>query len=357
MGEIKQSSQVIHITRSASKTSMPWNDLHKNLKLKAKIQSSFIVVNSLLSKARLKKDNQGFDYLESGILNMAYTINSFRNERDSILHCHNASLFLPCLFFSLFLRKRVLFNIHNDWLNFNIFQSFNILVVALFRKKIICVSKAVKNSLPQLLRSVNKDITFIDNSIDSSFFNSEFPIEDFKSIREKKIIIIARMVPQKNVKLIIKIIRSLDSTWKVDWFGDGPEKAFIEKNIKDNPMKCQLTLRGIVARKIVFEELSNSLLYLACSTWEGIGVANLEAGALGCIPLLSNIPPHKNIADNTDAILCSLESHHDWIQKIQYFYENPDESRNLAKHISQLTRSSYDKTKMINEYIKTYECF
>ena len=62
-------------------------------------------------------------------------------------------------------------------------------------------------------------------------------------------------------------------------------------------LENRIELRGIQPRRDVFKALSRSSIYIAASKWEGIGVANIEAAALGCWTFLSTIPPHEEIAN------------------------------------------------------------
>jgi glycosyltransferase involved in cell wall biosynthesis len=351
---------VIHITRSASRTSMPWNDLHKFLDGSEEIDSRFIVVNSLHRSRRVNSDESGDEYIDVGIFGLFKAIWVASTEFDRrrvILHCHNASLFIPSLIVSYLLRVRVLFNIHNDWLNFSYPQIVNICVAAVLRKKLICVSRAVKDSLPKKHHIFDFNvIEYIDNSIDTRFLNSKYPLKNQSKARCKKIIIVARMVPQKNTKLLLEIIKRLDVTWTVNWFGDGPERHMVESELRLTKAKCTINIMGVVARQVVFDELSSSMLYLACSKWEGIGVANLEAAALGCIPLLSNIPAHNDISLNTGAVICDLSNLHSWLDAIEKISKDQTTNLELSKKISSATRESYGRDRMIQKYIAIYRC-
>lgn len=353
------SLSVIHITRSKSPTSMPWNDLHKSISTAKIMQSEFVVVHKIFGFSLKLGDKSGYEYFQTGVFSLFNTIRQIRNRNErsnTVLHCHNASLFALSLIISFILGTKIVFNIHNDWLNFNYFQKLNIYIVGFFSKRFICVSNAVKDSIP--IRKKIFDINlfdFIDNSIDSDFFNKAYPLKDHEVIRQKKIVIIARMVPQKNVKLLLEIISKLDKSWTVDWFGDGPEKKIILSYLDQNNISCIVNICGIVSREKVFIELYDSMIYLACSHWEGIGVANLEAGALGCVPILSNIPPHINIAENTGAIICDNNSLDTWMSAIEYISKDLVSYSTLSRGICLSTRKKYDRNEMIHKYLDIYK--
>jgi glycosyltransferase involved in cell wall biosynthesis len=64
--------------------------------------------------------------------------------------------------------------------------------------------------------------------------------------------------------------------------------------------KVQLT--GMVARDKVFEYFTRADLFVSASWGEGLPVAVMEAMACGCPVVLSNIPPHREIAEGVDFI-------------------------------------------------------
>lgn len=349
---------IIHVTRSISSTSMPWNDLHKYLQESPKISSKFIVVNSLFRSIVKKKDFEGNNYYEVGFFSLPIGIRRLTSKhirKSTIIHCHNASLFSNTLIVSFTLGIKCIFNIHNDWRNFNTFQKLNIYLTAFFKKKMICVSRAVEQSLKNYSNIFSEEnMSHIDNSIDSNYFDKNFPINDFFYNRKKRIVIIARMVPQKNTNLILKILDNIDSSWEVEWFGDGIEKEAILAHIKRNKPKCKININGIVPREDVFQVLYDSQIYLACSKWEGIGVANLEAGALGCIPILSNIPPHIDISKKTGAIICDNDNLNDWLDEILKITTNIEHGKKMSKEISSSTKRVYGRQEMINSYINLF---
>ena len=228
-------------------------------------------------------------------------------------------------------------------------------MAAFFKKQLICVSKAVKDSLDNRTYIFSRsNLLFIDNSIDSNFFDKYFPVIDSFDNREKRIVIIARMVPQKNTQLILKIIDNIDSSWVIDWFGEGIEKKDILEHLKKTNPKCKVNINGIVPREEVFKVLYKSQIYLACSKWEGIGVANLEAGALGCIPILSNIPPHEDISRKTGAIICDIANIDNWLEEISKITTDLAHSNKLSKEISSSTKIAYARDEMINKYLDFY---
>ena len=120
----------------------------------------------------------------------------------------------------------------------------------------------------------------------------------------------------------------------------------------------KLTLVGVVTRAQVYKFLIDSTVYISASKWEGIGVANLEAAALGCYPFLSDIPPHREIAENIGIDVHPLKDAEAWIASLGDFL-NTKPSVQVAKReeVSRLTREGYDLLNAVRKYIKIYADF
>jgi glycosyltransferase involved in cell wall biosynthesis len=94
---------------------------------------------------------------------------------------------------------------------------------------------------------------------------------------------------------------------------------------------------------------------LSASKWEGIGVANLEAAAFGCLPFLSRIPPHEEIAETLQLTTYSLDDPSEWVDGIGCFLRKSDDERAQIRHIvSERARENFDLNTMVIRYLAVY---
>jgi glycosyltransferase involved in cell wall biosynthesis len=64
----------------------------------------------------------------------------------------------------------------------------------------------------------------------------------------------------------------------------------------------QIELTGLLPRDEVFRRCAEADVFVSASHGEGLPVAVLEAMAARCPVILSDIPPHREIADGSDLV-------------------------------------------------------
>ncbi len=142
----------------------------------------------------------------------------------------------------------------------------------------VCQGKRVYDyydSVPENIKKV------IPNPIDGETLPERVAIDS------KRIVGIGRLNKQKNFPLLIKSFASLGEAFKdyrLDIYGEGPERKNLEELIESLNIKDRVTLCG--AQKNVKELISDSELFVMSSDYEGFPNALLEAMAIG-LPVIS----------------------------------------------------------------------
>jgi glycosyltransferase involved in cell wall biosynthesis len=96
-------------------------------------------------------------------------------------------------------------------------------------------------------------------------------------------------IKRKNVPAAIAAITELDPTAAVCAFGDGPDAAAIEKIRSGRPNVSMRRVEDPTAHYATGD------FYISFSRFEGLPLAVLEAIRCGCIPILSDIEPHREV--------------------------------------------------------------
>ena len=358
--------KIVHIVRSIGPTSMPWNDLFYNIKIMhPELQYYPLAINfkfSILSKILKRNCNdKSFKYIESSIFStfvlfLNFIFNSLFKKQYYIFHIHNPSLAFVSIIFRIFIpRSKLVFNLHNFWPYYKFYQKFLMYFLIIFSEKVISVSRSCQCSIPFFLRSpsINKyKFIYIRNGINTKLSKS-YPIlgQNINNVA----VVVARKVPQKNHKLILQILHNVPEINKLVWFGDGYLHDQIVKDAISLNVINKIEFMGNRNRSEVFKCLSESAIYIAASKWEGIGVANLEASLLGCVPFLSSIPPHNEIAMKLNIDTYSLTDCKEWCKPItDYLKYNSSQRYFFQNEISNRTKKYFDLDDSIHQYLSVY---
>jgi glycosyltransferase involved in cell wall biosynthesis len=84
--------------------------------------------------------------------------------------------------------------------------------------------------------------------------------------------------------------------------GAGELSTTIESRARELRLQDRVVLTGLVPRDDVFVACADADVFVSTSHGEGLPVAVLEAMAAGCPVILSDIPPHRELADGADFI-------------------------------------------------------
>ena len=204
-------------------------------------------------------------------------------------------------------------------------------VYSLFRRKfykrfdrIHCPSRFTANMLVK--HKYKSELYVISNGYDS-----RFTPPDTKPVNEKfEIVMVGRLAPEKNQKVIISAIAKSQYKDKIHLtlLGHGPEKKKLKKLAAKLGVDCSF---GFLKRDELIKTLQNSDLYVHAAELESEAIACLEAIACGLVPViadseLSATPQfaldERSLFKNNDAI--SLKN------KIEYWYENTEERLNTG---------------------------
>lgn len=150
----------------------------------------------------------------------------------------------------------------------------------------------IRNQLP------NVRSTIIPNGVDTHCFKA-LP-------KEKIILVLCRLQETKNVQTVIKAISLIQDMrgYKLYIAGDGPYKANLESLVNTLNIQDRIEFLGWLENKSLrhVSLVGKAAIYISASRFENSPVSVLEAISAECYPLLSDIPPHRLLIDNSDYI-------------------------------------------------------
>ena len=114
--------------------------------------------------------------------------------------------------------------------------------------------------------------------------------------------------------------------------GAGSLEAEVRTQVHEMGLESRVTLTGLVPRDEVFLRCARADVLVSTSHGEGLPVAVIEAMAARCPVILSDIPPHRELADGADFIpLITLGDAEGFSRAIERFGAmSPAEARELG---------------------------
>ena len=369
--------RVVILTRGIGATSFPWNELYHNFRsLRPGIQFPPAAVGSGSSQ-------RGWQWGESGSQQrrhlrlgpaaalwyiMRLASRSRRKSRALIVHIHSPVLAPFALLTRLLApHVKIVVTQHNDWRFFRRHQKLGLSLLAKVSDQYTTCGRAIKRTLPAKIRSTLEEtgrLSSIPNSINTAWLQAfDTPAghgaseggNGSEESRARTAVVIARMVPQKNCQFLLETFAECNSLVSLIWFGDGVERHAVEETIQCLGLQGRVELRGMRPREEVFAALASSGFYFNASKWEGLCVADLEAAALGCWPIMSDIPQRQEVAEALGIRLFPLGDQTPWRDGVEEFLARPAYERaKLRQATANATRESFGMETMLRRYDRVY---
>jgi glycosyltransferase involved in cell wall biosynthesis len=230
-----------------------------------------------------------------------------------IIHAHTPHvgiLFLILIFWTgkWNLLSSTVYTVHNSYPNYKFNNQILLLpIFALFRK-LVCCSKASQESFPSPFKWLaGNRLTAVQNGVDINRVDGILKkIHTPDQLERNKPAFIAvsigRLVPIKNHSVVLNALsHAIDGLENVDdlfvLIGEGKLKENLLKKIKKLQLEKQVKMTGLISRDEVYQYLSQADIFISASWGEGLPVGVLEAMACGVPVILSDIPPHREIAE------------------------------------------------------------
>jgi glycosyltransferase involved in cell wall biosynthesis len=227
-----------------------------------------------------------------------------------IVHVHSPHLGILFLAATRFGHRKFaasdVVTVHDSYPNYKLRNRLMFIPIFASFRGVICCSQASFNSFPFFYKWLAGDrLGVVQNGLDiarvdriaATTRKGPFQTNDFI------IVAISRLVDIKNPLSVLTAFQlSVDQTSRLTYIGDGPLRHTLITKSREADLDTQIEFTGLIQREKVFEHLLNADLFISTSRGEGLPISVLEAMAC-CRPvLLSDIPPHREIAEGVDFI-------------------------------------------------------
>jgi glycosyltransferase involved in cell wall biosynthesis len=226
-----------------------------------------------------------------------------------IIHVHTphagvlllAALFRGGLYRKL--RPSIVHTIQNSYQNFSLRHKLMFVPSFPFFERLVFCGQASRESFPSFLKWLGGNrIEVVQNAVDLERIDRV--IQSAPNSNENGFqIVTVGMIKIKDPATVFEAFRqSYDHASHLMFLGEGALRPSLAGQIEQAGLQDRVTLAGMVERDSVFEHFSQADLFVSASWGEGLPVAVLEAMACGCPVVLSDIPPHREIAEKVDFI-------------------------------------------------------
>lgn len=218
---------------------------------------------------------------------------------------------------------------------------------------IVAVSNAVKDFCVQDVKIPSHRVTVIQNGVDIQPVTKNV----IKSKDSFDLISLASLYPHKNHLQLLNCIAGakrmgINVTLRI--IGDGPVMADLYRNCIELGIKENVEWYGAIWRKdIVQEIISSSDAFVSASNFEGLPISILEGMAYGLPMLLSDIPPHIEVAGEA-ALYFNPKDDNTFIQQLKLLVNNKEIYLGLKRASSNKIKD-YALTDCVRGYISIYD--
>ena len=244
----------------------------------------------------------GIKYYPVKKLSVSNIKKAIREIQPDIIHAHDFTASVLVSF--IWTKKPVISHLHNNvpWLRKYCFNSFLFLTTCLKAKKILTVSESVMNEYV-FGKKFLKKTTITGNPVDTKSIRKKSNEYEWK--KNYDIAFLGRLCEQKNPVLFLEIVEAVKKNKpdiKAVMIGDGEMKDEVENKISELNLNNNIELAGF--QKNPFPILKKSKLLCMPSSWEGFGLAAVEALSLGLPVISSNAGGLPKIINKSCGKIC-----------------------------------------------------
>lgn len=351
---------ILHVILAVRETSAPYNEHCLPWADKRDITISSYFRSEIAPPKKIKL-YEGDGSLGKFIRNLRSALND--REYD-VIHVHSPHVAFLYLLVALFSNRKFrltpVVTVHDSYQDFKLRNRVMFIPVFAGFQRVVCCSRASYESFPALYKRIaGERLTIVQNGLDiarvdhvaSNIYQRPHRTMDFT------IIAISRLVEVKNPFTVLTAFKqSADETSRLIYLGDGRLRKSLIMRSMDTGFGNQIEFTGVIPREKVFEHLLNADLFISASRGEGLPIAVLEAMACRCPVLLSDIPPHREIADGADFIpVIEPNNVEGFAREIRKFREMPASERAaIGQKCRELVEERFSLTAMHAGYLKIY---
>jgi glycosyltransferase involved in cell wall biosynthesis len=159
---------------------------------------------------------------------------------------------------------------------------------------VICVSEAERLALIADFPSVADRVTVIPNGVDAATIRSANPLPE----EAPTVLCVGRLEPYKRIGDVVRAFLDVPAPAQLVIVGDGAQRDELTALAEQLGLADRVRLVGNVSDADLHRWLRTARVFVSLSEHEAFGMAPVEAACAGARIILSDIPAHREIADD-----------------------------------------------------------
>jgi glycosyltransferase involved in cell wall biosynthesis len=280
-----------------------------------------------------------------------------------VIHAHAPQTAVILLVANLFLRRSIsnsICTIQNSFRSYRLRNQLLLFPIFTLFPKIILCSNAALQSMPRFLRWLGRSrMDVIQNGVDTDRVDRVLANFDTGAREDGfTVVSVGRIIARKNpIALLRAFERSRDPDSRLLYVGDGDSRSQLLEEVDRLGLGAHVAVTGLVDRDDVYRFVAAGDVNVSFSHSEGLPVAVLEAMACGRPVILSDIPPHREIAGDVSFVpLIARDDVAGLARELRRLREMPPEQRvDLGERCRKLVEQRFSLKMMHRTYERIYE--
>lgn len=252
--------------------------------------------------------------------------------------------------------------IHNSRRSFDLRSQLVLLPLLVTFPTVVFCSRAARESFSGILRLIRRRPFYVvQNGVDLERIGrvlAAAPVSAAPAGNGFVVGSVGRLIDRKDpIALLHAFTMAAGEDDRLVYVGDGPDRAGLLEEARRANAESRVVVTGLLARDEVYRHLLGMDLVVSASHAEGLPVAVLEAMACSRPVVISDIPSHREIADQTKFIplvspgdLAGLS----W-EIARFRAMKPRERRQIGARCRQLVEARFSLDAMDRSYLSVYE--
>ena len=205
-------------------------------------------------------------------------------------------------------------------------------------------------------KTYGRKTQFIPNGIERSAYAPVKLIRDkFGLEKQKYILFLARIVPEKGIHYLLEAFAKIDTDMKlVIAGGDSQAVDYMELIYSMATRDKRVVMTNFVSGQILDELYSNAYIYVLPSDVEGMSIGLLEAMSYGNCCLVSDIPENTEVIESC-GITFKKSNVEDLQKKIEYLLRHSNRVQELKEKSADFICRKYNWDDVVDRTIGLYK--